>query len=68
MMRTSELRELNVDELQATLLELRKEQFKLRIRRSTGSLEKFHEFGQLRKSIARAKTILTQKQSEVQNG
>ncbi|MCX7114465.1 MAG: 50S ribosomal protein L29 [Gammaproteobacteria bacterium] len=64
-MRTSELRELNVEELESKLLEFRKEQFKLRIRRSTGSLEKFHEFGNLRKAIARTKTILTQKQSEV---
>lgn len=64
-MSASEFRKLNIQALEEKLLEFRKEQFGLRMRRATGVLEKFHRFGQLRKMIAQVKTIMTEKQSEV---
>jgi large subunit ribosomal protein L29 len=67
-MRASELKELSGTELELKLLELRKQQFSLRLKKSTGSLEKTHPIGQIRKTIARIKTILTEKQSEVSRG
>lgn len=67
-MRASELKELSTNELESKLIELRKQQFSLRLKRSNGSLEKTHHFGQIRKIIARIKTILTVKQSEVSRG
>ncbi len=67
-MRASELKELNGTELESKLFELRKQQFSLRLKRSNGSLEKTHHIGQIRKTIARIKTILTEKQSEVNRG
>lgn len=68
MMRASELKLLSGSELESKLLELRKDQFSMRLKRSTGSLDKTHKIGQIRKAIARIKTILTEKQSEVNRG
>ncbi|KTD17637.1 50S ribosomal protein L29 [Legionella jordanis] len=61
MKNIKELRELTPDELQAELLTLRKEQFNLRMKKANGSLDKTHLITQVRKGIARLKTILTEK-------
>ncbi|GGI83535.1 50S ribosomal protein L29 [Legionella impletisoli] len=57
----SELRQLNMEELKQELLQLRKEQFNLRLKRASGSLDKTHLITAVRKSIARIKTIMTEK-------
>lgn len=57
----NELRQLTVEELQAKLLLLRREQFNLRMKRASGSLDKTHLITQVRKSVAKVKTILTEK-------
>ena len=59
-MKASELKEKSVEELQAELVELRREQFNLRMRQSTGELAQVHEHGRVRKDIARVKTVLNQ--------
>lgn len=56
-----ELRNLTVDELQTELLSLRKEQFNLRMKKASGSLDKTHLITMVRKSVARVKTMLTEK-------
>lgn len=61
MKKINELRKLTVDELQDELLTLRKEQFNLRMKKSNGSLDKTHLVTLMRKSIAKVKTILTEK-------
>ena len=58
---TKELRSLTPEELQAELLSLRKQQFNLRIKKASGSLDKKHLIAQVRKAIARIKTIMFQK-------
>jgi len=58
---TQELKELNLEELNSELLDLREKQFKLRLQRANGSLEKTNEFKTIRRTIARIKTIITQK-------
>jgi len=63
-MKASELREKSVEELNAQLLELRREQFNLRMQKSTGQLEKTHTIKQVRRDIARVKTLLTSKAGE----
>lgn len=68
MMKTSELRGFTKEELNAKLLELRKEMFTLRLKQSTGSLDKLHVIRQTRILVARIKTILSQKEREVSNG
>jgi large subunit ribosomal protein L29 len=60
----NELRDLTVDELNAELLVLRKEQFNLRMKKANGSLEKTHLFRLVRRSVARIKTLLTKKAGE----
>lgn len=67
-MQASELRQLNESDLESKLLELRKQQFSLRLKRSNGSLDKPHQIGITRKTIAKIKTILTEKQREVTRG
>ncbi|KAF1685504.1 50S ribosomal protein L29 [Pseudoxanthomonas broegbernensis] len=54
----NELREKSADDLKAHLLDLRKEQFSLRMQRATGQLTKTHETRRVRREIARVKTLL----------
>lgn len=60
-MNTAELREKNVEELNAELKNLLREQFSLRMQHSTGQLEKTNQLKEVRRNIARVKTILTEK-------
>ncbi len=60
-MNASELREKSVDELQTELLELCKEQFNLRMQRATGQSEQSHTLKNVRRDIARVKTVINQK-------
>ncbi|GAA0375990.1 50S ribosomal protein L29 [Bowmanella denitrificans] len=60
-MKATELKDKSVEELNAELLNLLREQFNLRMQHSTGQLEKTHQLKIVRRSIARVKTILTQK-------
>ncbi len=59
-MKKKELRALSPEGLQAELLELRKEQFNLRVQQKSGQMVKPHLFDKARKQIARIKTILTE--------
>jgi large subunit ribosomal protein L29 len=56
-MKASELRNKSAGELQQELLSLRREQFALRLQRATGQTVKPDQFGKVRKSIARVKTV-----------
>ncbi|MBV1882964.1 MAG: 50S ribosomal protein L29 [Pseudomonadales bacterium] len=60
-MNASELKAKNVEELEARLLELFKEQFTLRMQKGSGQLTQTHLLKQVRRNIARVKTILTEK-------
>jgi len=63
-MKASDLREKSVDELQSQLQELYKDQFNYRMQNATGQLGQVHLVGQVKRDIARVKTILTQKKHE----
>jgi large subunit ribosomal protein L29 len=60
-MKASELKEKSIDELNATLLELLREQFNYRMQASTGQLTQTHLLRNVRRNIARVKTIITEK-------
>ena len=60
-MKASELKEKTVEQLQEELLGLRREQFNLRMQAATGQLNQTHMLKQVRRDIARVKTILNQK-------
>lgn len=57
-MDTRQMRQKSAEELQAHLVELRKEQFSLRMQHATGQLAKTHEVRRVRREIARANTVL----------
>ena len=63
-MKTKELRGKTPDQLQEELLSLKKEQFNLRFQKATGQIEKTHRVDQVRKDIARIKTVLRTKQAQ----
>jgi large subunit ribosomal protein L29 len=60
-MKVSEMKEKSVDELNDELLILKREQFTLRMQKGSGQLEKNHRLKEVRRDVARVKTILTQK-------
>jgi len=60
-MKSTDLRQKSDDELKTELLGLRKEAFNLRFQQATGQLENTARVGQVRRDIARIKTILTEK-------
>jgi large subunit ribosomal protein L29 len=62
-MKASEVRTKTVDELDTQLASLKKEQFNLRFQKATGQLEKTGRVKQVRRDIARIKTIAAQKAS-----
>ena len=57
-MKIDEVRKMTPDQLQDQLLQLKKEQFNLRFQGATGQLEKTHRASEIRKDIARIKTVL----------
>jgi len=65
-MKASEMQQKSGSELNSLLLELRKQQFSLRMQHGTGQLGSPHELRQVRKEIARLKTVLNQKSNEKQ--
>ena len=56
----SELRAKSVKDLNKSLLELRQEQFNLRMQRSSGQLSNPARFKAVQKDIARIKTVITE--------
>lgn len=62
-MKAVELRGKTADELSEQLLGLRNEQFNLRFQKASGQLENTTRVRQVRRDIARIKTVLGQVQS-----
>lgn len=62
-MKVAELNNKSADELTKELIQLREEQFKLRMQKSTGQLNQTHLLKQNQKNIARVKTVLSQKKA-----
>ena len=63
-MKADEVRGLSADQLKDKLADLKKEQFNLRFQRATGQLENTARVRQVRRDIARIKTISAQKAAE----
>ena len=61
-MKIADVRSMTPDQLSESLLSLKKEQFNLRFQRATGQMEKTHRVTEVRKDIARLKTVLRSKQ------
>jgi large subunit ribosomal protein L29 len=63
-MNTTELRAKDVTALEAEIKELQKSHFGMRMQKATQNLSNTSQLRQTRRSIARAKTILAEKQAK----
>ena len=62
-MKAEDFRAKTVDELTDQLASLKKEQFNLRFQKATGQLEKTARIREVRRDIARIKTITAEKRA-----
>ncbi len=62
-MKSEDLRTKSADELTEQLTSLKKEQFNLRFQRATGQLEKTARIREVRRDIAKIKTIASQRRA-----
>ena len=60
-MKAAELREKSVSDLSGELLRLRKEEFSLRMQFASGQLGQTHLMKEVRRDIARVKTLMKEK-------
>lgn len=69
-MKIKDLRELSNKDLESKIRETKKELFNLRMKQSTGTLEKPSKIKELRKDVARMKTIIRERElnEEVHDG
>jgi large subunit ribosomal protein L29 len=64
MAKAQDLRTMSVDQLDDELVKLKKQQFNMRFQRATGQLENTSQVRQVRRDIARIRTIATTKRAE----
>ena len=62
-MKASEIRALSVEELEKKLADLKKDLFNLRLQNATNQLENPSKINDVKKDIARVKTIIREKQA-----
>ena len=62
MASAAELRELSIEEIEQALAETSEELFNLRFQHATGQLENYRRLRQLRRDVARLKTILRERE------
>ena len=62
-MKTPDIRAMTVDQIDDEVLKLKKEQFNLRFQRATGQLENTTRVREVRRDIARLKTVAKNKRS-----
>jgi large subunit ribosomal protein L29 len=62
-MKIADVRAMSSDQLSDELLKLKKEQFNLRFQRATGQLENTARVRQVKRDIARVKTVARQKRA-----
>jgi len=63
-MKVKDLREMTMEELDEQLQEIKKEQFNLKLQEVAGQLENPARIKQLRRTVARIKTIQKEKRAE----
>jgi large subunit ribosomal protein L29 len=62
-MKVADIRTMTVDQIDDEVLKLKKEQFNLRFQRATGQLENTARVREVRRDIARLKTVAQQKRA-----
>jgi large subunit ribosomal protein L29 len=61
MVKTKDLRAMSLDELEAKLVECKKEQFNLRVQQSTGQLQNTAQLAKVRKEVAKINTLVSER-------
>ena len=67
-MKAIDVRAMTEDQLGDELIKLKKEQFNLRFQKATGQLEKPSRVREVRRDIARIKTIMAEKKTAAKAG
>ena len=62
-MKAADIRAMTIDQIDDEVLKLKKEQFNLRFQRATGQLENTSRVREVRRDIARLKTVARQKRA-----
>jgi large subunit ribosomal protein L29 len=62
-MKAADIRTMTIDQIDDEVLKLKKEQFNLRFQRATGQLENTNRVREVRRDIARLKTIAQHKRA-----
>ena len=65
MMKATEIRKMSVEDLQAKLVELKKDLFFLRMQHATNQLDNPIKIAVVKKDIARIKTIIREKETKI---
>lgn len=60
-MKINDIRKMTTEEINKKIGELKIELFDLRMKQATGNLDKPHKINELRKTVARLKTVLSEK-------
>ena len=63
-MKVKEIRELSTEEINKKLVETKEELFNLRFQQATGNLEKPSRIKEIRKTIARIKLVIREREIE----
>ena len=66
-MKIGDIRVMTVDQIDDEVVKLKKEQFNLRFQRATGQLENTARVRQVRRDIARLKTVARQKRGDAES-
>jgi large subunit ribosomal protein L29 len=61
-MKASEVKDLSDDEIRQRLAETKEELFNLRFQNATGQLDNYKRLGELRRDVARIKTMLRERE------
>lgn len=61
MVKTKDLRAMTIDELEAKLMEDKKEQINLRIQQSTGQLQNASNIKKVRREVAKINTLIAER-------
>ena len=62
-MKATEVRAMSAEDLEKKLADLKKDLFNLRLQNATNQLDKPNKIGDVKKDIARVKTIIREKQT-----
>ena len=63
-MKLQDIREKSLDELKTLVVDLKKELFDLRLKKSTNKLENTASISNTKRTIAQVKTVITEKEVE----